>query len=179
MLSRPGWTVHFVSRDLPAPTATRFLPDVRAGDLVSWLDEVGLPDGLPFLLSPWFEYDVALNSYFLHANLTAPWNSNASRARPLARFFTCRHGRRSLDPHSLQAAEQPAEEVVNGQLQNLAISTPDHPCSCEWEGTWRVVGAPPTEPGAIPITTMRHPAAPAAGASVPNPDEGAPATWAP
>ena len=34
------------------------------------------------------------------------------------------------------------------------------------------------EPGAIPITAMRHPAAPAAAASVPNPDEGAPATWA-
>ncbi|MGW4600586.1 hypothetical protein ACWEOA_35710, partial [Streptomyces sp. NPDC004457] len=55
---------------------------------------------------------------------------------------------------------------------------PDHPCDCEWDGTWRVVWAPPTEPGAIPITAMRHPAAPAAGASVPNPDEGAPATWA-
>lgn len=38
--------------------------DVRPGDLVSWLDEAGLPDGLPFLLSPRFEYDVALNSYF-------------------------------------------------------------------------------------------------------------------
>jgi hypothetical protein len=36
--------------------------------------------------------------------------------------------------------------------------------------------APATEPGAVPITVMRHPAAPAAG--IPNPDEGAPANWA-
>ncbi|MEU5583011.1 hypothetical protein ABZ791_36055 [Streptomyces huasconensis] len=55
---------------------------------------------------------------------------------------------------------------------------PDHPCGCEWDGTWRLVWAPPTEPGAIPVTAMRHPAAPAATSSVPNPDQGAPASWA-
>lgn len=39
--------------------------------------------------------------------------------------------------------------------------------------------SPPTEPGAVPITTMRHPAAPVTAAGIPNPDEeGAPATWA-
>ena len=88
MLSGLGWTVHFVSRDLPAPTTTRSFLDVQPGDLVSWLDEAGLPDGLPFLLLPRFEYDVELNSYFLQANLTAPWNTNANRARALARFFS-------------------------------------------------------------------------------------------
>ncbi|MEF9915639.1 hypothetical protein RJT17_36925 [Streptomyces sp. P5-A9] len=36
-----------------------------------------------------------------------------------------------------------------------------------------------TEPGATPITALRHPAAPATAAGLPNPDEdGAPATWA-
>ncbi|WP_225828941.1 site-specific integrase [Streptomyces naphthomycinicus] len=30
-------------------------------------------------------------AYFLKANLTAPWNSNANRARALARFFTFLH----------------------------------------------------------------------------------------
>ncbi|MES5824843.1 hypothetical protein [Streptomyces sp. RG80] len=56
---------------------------------------------------------------------------------------------------------------------------PDHPCGCEWDDTWRLVWAPPTEPGAVPITAMRHPAAPAT-TNIPNPDdEGAPATWAP
>ncbi|MDX3637003.1 hypothetical protein PV728_43825 [Streptomyces europaeiscabiei] len=56
---------------------------------------------------------------------------------------------------------------------------PDHPCGCEWEDTWRLVWTPPTEPGAVPITAMRHPAAPATAAGLPNPDQGAPATWAP
>jgi hypothetical protein len=80
-----------VGRDLPAPTTTRSFLDVQPGDLVSWLDEAGLPDGLPFLLSPRFEYDVELNSYFLQANPTAPWNTNANRARALARFFSFLH----------------------------------------------------------------------------------------
>jgi len=54
----------------------------------SWLDEAGVPDGLPFLLSPRFEYDVALNSYFHRpALIGAPWNSNANRARALAGFL--------------------------------------------------------------------------------------------
>lgn len=55
---------------------------------------------------------------------------------------------------------------------------PDHPCGCEWEDTWRLVWAPPTEPGAVPITAMRHPAAPATATGIPDPDHGAPATWA-
>ncbi|WP_331722799.1 hypothetical protein OG848_47495 (plasmid) [Streptomyces canus] len=55
---------------------------------------------------------------------------------------------------------------------------PDHPCGCEREDTWRLAWAPPSEPGAIPITAMRHPAAPASTAGIPNPDEGARARWA-
>ncbi|MCF2131060.1 hypothetical protein L1I79_32245 [Strepomyces sp. STD 3.1] len=55
---------------------------------------------------------------------------------------------------------------------------PGHGCACEWDDTWRMVWAPTTKPGAVPITAMRHPAAPTADASIPNPDEGAPATWA-
>jgi len=42
----------------------------------------------------------------------------------------------------------------------------------------RLFTSPPTEPGAVPITSMRHPAAPATTAGLPNPDHGAPATWA-
>ncbi|MEU9189460.1 hypothetical protein AB0D14_33945 [Streptomyces sp. NPDC048484] len=51
-------------------------------------------------------------------------------------------------------------------------------CGCEWDETWRMVWAPATEPGAVPITTMRHPAAEVTAAGIPNPDDGAPATWA-
>jgi hypothetical protein len=45
------------------------------------LDEAGIPDGpdgLPFLLSPRFEYDAELNSYFRRpALIDAPWNTSA------------------------------------------------------------------------------------------------------
>ncbi|MBP5868690.1 hypothetical protein F3K34_25150 [Streptomyces sp. LBUM 1486] len=51
-------------------------------------------------------------------------------------------------------------------------------CGCEWDDTWRMVRAPDAEPGAVPITTMRHPAASATAADIPNPDAGSPATWA-
>lgn len=54
----------------------------------------------------------------------------------------------------------------------------DHGCGCEWDGTWRMIWSPSAEPGAIPITALRHPAALMAAAGIPNPDEGAPATWA-
>lgn len=56
---------------------------------------------------------------------------------------------------------------------------PDHGCACEWDDTWRMVWAPATEPGAVPITALRHPAAAVTAAVIPNPDEdGTPATWA-
>lgn len=56
---------------------------------------------------------------------------------------------------------------------------PDYPCDCEREGSWRMVWAPPTEPGAIPISAMRHPAALTAAVGIPSPDDGALAIWAP
>jgi hypothetical protein len=34
---------------------------------------------------------------------------------------------------------------------------PDHPCGCEWEGTWRLVYVEPTEPGAVAVTVMKRP----------------------
>lgn len=70
------------------------LPD----DLSDWLDEMVIPDGTPYLLSPRFEYDVALNEYFLQVNhLIAPQNTSLNRARALKRFldflWTARGGR--------------------------------------------------------------------------------------
>ncbi|MEU3550650.1 hypothetical protein [Streptomyces longwoodensis] len=68
--------------------------------------------------------------------------------------------------------------AVNTHGVFLRHPHPDYSCGCEWDGTWRMVWAPADEPGAVPITAMRHPAAPAAAACIPNPDERAPATWA-
>nr|BEK71434.1 site-specific integrase [Kitasatospora purpeofusca] len=84
-----AWSVHYTCRDLPQldelPWFLRGVPD----DYEVWLDEAAIPDGVPYLLSPLFEYDVDLNEYFLRADLVeAPLNSNANRARAMAGFFT-------------------------------------------------------------------------------------------
>ena len=87
--------MHYTSRDIARPEEVLpWLGDLPE-DLAPWLDEAGLPDGLPFLLSPRYEYDVVLNSYFHRVNLIdAPWNSNANRARALAAFLNFLHGAR-------------------------------------------------------------------------------------
>ncbi|MET8411078.1 hypothetical protein ABZV34_23750 [Streptomyces sp. NPDC005195] len=54
----------------------------------------------------------------------------------------------------------------------------DERCACEQEGSWRMVWAPPTEPGAVPVTAIRHPAATAAAAGIPDPDQAEHETWA-
>ncbi len=52
------------------------------------LDEEALPDRLPFLLSPRFEYDVTPNACFLQAHvMAAPWNTNANRGRAIRTFL--------------------------------------------------------------------------------------------
>ncbi|MGC4986655.1 hypothetical protein ACLQ18_39700 [Streptomyces sp. DT193] len=91
------------------------------------------------------------------------------------------HGWRNLH---LYPGDAPAELIpripraVHTHGVFLRHPHPDHSCGCELEGTWRMVWAPPTELGTVPITAMRHPAAPVAAAGLPNPDHGAPATWA-
>lgn len=55
----------FTQRDLPSPATPPPFGDIVPDDVTGFLDGMGIPDGTPFLLSPRFEYDVALNSYFL------------------------------------------------------------------------------------------------------------------
>lgn len=91
--------MHFVNRELPEPAIMPFFLRELRDDYVDWLDEEGLPDGLPFLLSPTFAYEAILNSYFIQANLLiAPWNSNANRARALLRFLNFLHFARGGKP---------------------------------------------------------------------------------
>ncbi len=75
-----GWTVHYTSRDVARPEAVS-----------PWLRD--LPDDAASWLSPRFEYDDVLNSYFHRvALIDAPRNSNANRARALACFLNFLHG---------------------------------------------------------------------------------------
>lgn len=84
-----AWTVHYSTRDVAEPEDVRTWLRGAADGVRAFLDEAGIPDGLPFLLSPRFEYDAELNSYFHRPGLIdAPWNTNANRARALAGFLT-------------------------------------------------------------------------------------------
>src|SRR5690242_11648589 len=52
------------------------------------LDTDDVPDGTPYLMSPTFEYDTALNAYFLSAAVVgAPDNTRVNQAGALKRFL--------------------------------------------------------------------------------------------
>ncbi|MFI0714084.1 integrase [Streptomyces inhibens] len=57
-----------------------------------WIDDLGIPDGTPYLVSPRFVYDTNLNSYFHRVDLMeGPLNSQINRASALARYLTFLH----------------------------------------------------------------------------------------
>jgi hypothetical protein len=78
-----------VTRRGLAPLAT-LLPEAAGigDDLDGWLDQEDIPDGVPYLISPGFEYDVVLNRYFLRPTLVgAPGNTQLAVAREIRRFL--------------------------------------------------------------------------------------------
>ncbi|WP_432007996.1 hypothetical protein [Streptomyces parvus] len=98
-----------------------------------------------------------------------------------AAYMARTHGWRNLhlypsDDPSILIPRIPRAVHTHGVF--LRHPHPDYGCGCEWDDTWRMVWAPATEPGAIPITALRHPAAPVTAAGIPDPDAHAPATWA-
>jgi hypothetical protein len=63
------WQVRLTRAELPSPTDP--LPWVR-GLPAGWREWIGredIPPGTPFLISPSYEYDVTLNSFFLQAEM--------------------------------------------------------------------------------------------------------------
>lgn len=56
-------------------------------DLGEGLDDLGVPEGQPFLISPAGVYDVALNRYFSVWLASSPWNTQAAHARDLRTYF--------------------------------------------------------------------------------------------
>ncbi|MEU2289172.1 hypothetical protein ABZ614_46155 [Streptomyces sp. NPDC013178] len=65
---------------------TREFSDLFAG-LNEVLDDRGVPEGQPFLISPACGYDVALNRYFSVWWASSPWNTQAAHARDLRTYF--------------------------------------------------------------------------------------------
>ncbi|MGW0908117.1 tyrosine-type recombinase/integrase [Streptomyces sp. NPDC002853] len=65
---------------------------LRPEEWECWLDDLGIPDGTPYLLSPGFVYDVHVNAYFHRVDfLGGPLNSQLNRASALERFFNFLH----------------------------------------------------------------------------------------
>ncbi|MFJ2598625.1 tyrosine-type recombinase/integrase [Streptomyces erythrochromogenes] len=92
MLATTAWTVHFSSRDLPACEVPSWALQITPLAWESWLDEEGILDGTPYLLSPRYECDTDLNGYFLRANqMEEPLNTQANRARAVARYLNFLH----------------------------------------------------------------------------------------
>ncbi|WP_436764464.1 hypothetical protein [Streptosporangium sp. V21-05] len=79
------WHVSFTQRGLPVGGVfSEWLED-----LDQCLDQHDVLEGTPFLLSPTFEYDVAMNEFFVSGSIGgASLNTLEAYARDMAGFFT-------------------------------------------------------------------------------------------
>ncbi|MFI2562277.1 site-specific integrase [Nocardia farcinica] len=72
---------------MPTPTASPFAPLISEG-WGEWLSAAAIPPKTPFLLSPRFDYDVMLNSFFLSGDMLADaYNTQVGYARDLKAFL--------------------------------------------------------------------------------------------
>ncbi|GHH29693.1 hypothetical protein GCM10018780_88120 [Streptomyces lanatus] len=82
--------MHFARRDLAWPRrVTPFMREFSAlfAGLNEGLDDLGVPEGQPFLISPAGGYEAALNRYFSVWLASSPWNTQAAHARDLRTYF--------------------------------------------------------------------------------------------
>ncbi|MFF0256909.1 tyrosine-type recombinase/integrase [Micromonospora zamorensis] len=88
-VTSPVWRVLFTRTELIVPPSPMHgMAEVCAG-WPTWLAESGLEPGMPFLVSPSLEYDVALNGFFLDpAMRAAAVTTQAGYARDLAAFLS-------------------------------------------------------------------------------------------
>jgi site-specific recombinase XerD len=86
---KSGWLVRYVSAELPQPgDVLPFRADFR-DDWTRWLDRADIPVGTPFLISPRFEYDVALNAFFCCPSMVGSARATqAGYAQDLGKFLT-------------------------------------------------------------------------------------------
>jgi hypothetical protein len=84
----PGWRLCYFPAELPTPCAPISFPSLRVADGVDWRQAAAVPARTPFLLSPNFDYDVELNSFFLSGDvLCRAWNTQDGYARDLTAFL--------------------------------------------------------------------------------------------
>ena len=126
-----------------------------------WTDDELKPPGVFIALGhhSWMSVSEAATDYLEHLYSTTEPETSRTDAAPLTPALS-----RAVHTHAVF----------------IRHPHPDHPCGCEWDGQWRLVYAPPTEPGAVPVTALRNPAAHPADDGVPFPDHGpVPAAFAP
>ncbi|WP_128977512.1 site-specific integrase [Streptomyces roseicoloratus] len=81
------WRVFITRHDLPRPQTPDPLMDLL-WDLDEWLDENGIDDGTPYLISPEGRYDVELNSYFTSELAASPEDTQRAHAYDLKMWLT-------------------------------------------------------------------------------------------
>ncbi len=83
-----GWRLCYFPAELPPQSAAPPFTSPFADDWDRWLHAEAIPARTPFLLSPSFDYDIALNSFFLSADmLSAAWNTQDGYARDVKAFL--------------------------------------------------------------------------------------------
>ena len=84
----PVWRVCYFPAELPVPARPPSLAALSGAGWVDWRRWAGIPARTPFLLSPRFDYDVALNSFFLSQDmLGSAWNTQDGYARDVKSFL--------------------------------------------------------------------------------------------
>lgn len=79
---KTGWRVHYVPAELLVPKSPLPFVSELPGEWDRWLAEDDTPAWTPFLISPGFAYDVALNAFFRSATMVgAAWNTQSGYAR--------------------------------------------------------------------------------------------------
>lgn len=74
--------------ELPTPTVLPPFTLPTAAEWIRWRDGAAIPAKTPFLLSPRFDYDTALNGFFMSADmLGAAYNTQIGYARDLKAFL--------------------------------------------------------------------------------------------
>lgn len=158
-MSIMGWRVFFTRRELPRPR-TEGVVYAKPETLDEWLDERGVLDGQPFLISPAGGYDVELNSILATVLSASPWNTQAAVARDLRGFLNflwfSRPGTDSrTGEHAKPRTWREAIPEDRAAYERWRRKDPDHPTADDRQDRPRIPGPspqrghPPTAPRVI------------------------------
>ncbi|MGO4650014.1 tyrosine-type recombinase/integrase [Nocardia sp. 2YAB30] len=105
-----GWRLCYFPAELPTPSPTPSFSALVLDDWEQWREAASIPVKTPFLLSPSFDYDVALNGFFLSADMIGlAWNTQDGYARDVKAFLNFLwHNRNGCDWRDATGADHVA-----------------------------------------------------------------------